>query len=63
MALCAPPQVVNGFLQRGEPAIVAARFLVAKAAMAWRHEEDDYRDDISVIILFLKDLPKALLAP
>lgn len=32
-------QIVGGFLARGEPAIMATRFLIAKAAMAWRTEE------------------------
>lgn len=39
----------------------AARFLIAKAALAWRIEEGDYRDDITVIVLYLKDLPGSLL--
>ena len=54
-------EVVAGFLRRGEPAIVAARFLIAKAALAWRAEEGDYRDDITAIVVYLKDLPKALM--
>ena len=37
-------EVVGGFLSRGEPAVNAARFLIAKAALAWRNEEGDYRD-------------------
>ena len=51
-----------GFLERGEPAIVAARFLIAKAALAWRCEEGDYRDDITAIVLYIKDLPAPLLS-
>ena len=46
-------EVVAGFLRRGEPAIVAARFLIAKAALAWRAEEGDYRDDITAIVAHL----------
>ena len=55
-------EVVGGFLERGEPAIVAARFLIAKAALAWRCEEGDYRDDITAIVLYIKDLPAPLLS-
>ena len=53
-------EIVGGFLERGEDAIQATRFLIAKAAMAWRVEEGDYRDDITVIVLYLHDLPSAL---
>ena len=28
-------EIVGGFLTRGEPAISAARFLIAKAALCW----------------------------
>lgn len=54
-------EVVSGFLNRGEPAIVAARFLIAQAALAWRAEEGDYRDDITAIVVYCKDLPRQLL--
>ena len=56
-------EIVGGFLQRGEPAIVAARFLIARAALAWRAEEGDYRDDITAIVLMVQDLPPELLRP
>ena len=42
-------EVVGGFLDRGEPAISAARFLIAMAALAWKTEEEDYRDDITAV--------------
>ena len=48
-------------MARGEPAIAATRFLIAKAALAWRTEEDDYRDDITAIVLYLNDLPDPLI--
>ena len=38
------------------------RFLIAKAALAWRTEEDDYRDDITAIVLYLQELPADLVA-
>ena len=52
--------IVGGFLNRGEPAINAARFLIAKAAVAWAADGDDYRDDITAIVIFLDSLPGAL---
>ena len=54
-------EIVGGFLRRGEPALTAARFLIAKAALAWRNEEGDYRDDITAIVVYLRDLPSVLL--
>ena len=48
-------------MERGEDAIAATRFLIAKAAMAWRVEEGDYRDDITCIVLYLTDLPESLI--
>lgn len=55
-------EIVHGFLERGEPAINATRFLIAKAALAWRTEEGDYRDDITCIVVYLTDLPANLVA-
>ena len=52
--------IVNGFMEQGQDAIQAARFVIAKAAMAWRVEEGDYRDDITCIVLYLNDLPPSL---
>jgi len=48
-------EVVGGFLDRGEPAISAARFLIAMAALAWKTEEEDYRDDITAVVVYLDD--------
>ena len=53
-------EIVGGFLERGETAVSAARFLIAKAAMAWKIEEGDYRDDITAIVIFLDGLPGGL---
>jgi len=52
--------VVGGFMERGEPAIAAARFLIAMAAVAWRTEEGDYRDDITAIVVYLDDAVQEL---
>jgi len=49
--------IVSMFIRRGKPAIDATKFLIAKAALAWRTEEGNYRDDITVIVIYLKDLP------
>jgi len=53
-------EVVSGFMARGEPAVRATRFLIAKAALAWRMEEGDYRDDITAVVLYLNELPADL---
>jgi len=47
---------VGGFLAQGQPATAAARFLIAKAAVEWKMEEGNYRDDITAIVVYLKDL-------
>ena len=52
--------IVSGFMSRGEPAIKATKFLIAKAALAWRTEEGDYRDDITVIVIYLQELATSL---
>jgi len=57
-------EVVGGFHARGEPAFAATRFLIAKAALAWKPEEGDYyRDDITAIVIYLDDALPANLAP
>ena len=48
--------IVGGFVQRGEPASDAARFLIAKAALQWKIEEGDYRDDITAVVIYLDEL-------
>ena len=52
-------EIVGGFVQRGEPAADAARFLIAKAALQWKLEEGDYRDDITAIVVYLDELTVA----
>ena len=51
--------IVGGFVRRGEPAADAARFLIAKAALQWKLEEGDYRDDITAIVIYLDELTVA----
>jgi len=53
-------EVVGGCLNRGEPAIDAARFLIAMAAFAWQKEEGDYRDDITAVVVYIDDVVKAI---
>ena len=38
----------------------ACRQLIAKAAVAWKEEEGDYRDDITVCIVLLQPVNDAL---
>ena len=43
------------------PAAQACAFLVAKSALAWRIHEAPYRDDITLIVIWLPDLVESLL--
>ena len=52
--------VVGDFLQRGEPAIHAARFLIAMAAHAWQTEEGGYRDDITAVVVYLDEVSQQI---
>ena len=44
---------MSNFQTRGESAEKAARFIIAKAAVAWRLEEGDYRDDVTAIVIYI----------
>ena len=46
-------KIVDLFYQKGLPAMDATRYLIAKAAVAWRKFEGDYRDDITAIVVYL----------
>jgi serine/threonine protein phosphatase PrpC len=51
-----PQQAVDiciKFFDEGKPAFQACQLLIAKAAMAWRLHEGDYRDDITAIVVYL----------
>jgi len=48
--------LVGVLLARGLPANAAARFVIAQAAAKWKQHEDVYRDDITAIVIYLKDL-------
>ena len=43
-------KIVKVFYDKGLPALDACRYLIAKAAVAWRRFEGDYRDDITAIV-------------
>lgn len=50
-------QIVHRYHRNGKSAQEAARFIIAKAAVAWNKEEGDaYRDDITVIVVYLEGL-------
>ena len=49
-------ELVADFYYQGMPAIDACRFLIAKAALRWRQEEGDYRDDITAIVVYLQEV-------
>ena len=46
-------RIVRLFHEQGKPALDACRFLIAKAALLWRTNEGQYRDDITAIVAFL----------
>jgi serine/threonine protein phosphatase PrpC len=46
-------EFVGGFMARGQTALDAARFLIARAAMEWNVKEGDYRDDITAVVIYL----------
>ena len=39
----------------------ACRYLIGSAALQWRQNEGDYRDDITATILYLPDIVKQLI--
>ena len=43
-------RIVRLFHEQGKPALDACRFLIAKAALLWRTNEGQYRDDIAAIV-------------
>jgi len=56
-------QIVDDFHRQGLPAIDACRLLIAKAAMQWRLEEGDYRDDITAMVIYLDEIVAVLEEP
>ena len=46
-------RIVRLFHEQGKPALDACRFLIAKAALLWRTNEGQYRDDITAIVIYL----------
>jgi len=46
-------RLVSRFHASGQPASVACTNLMASAAMCWRREEGNYRDDITALVAYL----------
>ena len=46
-------RIVDVFYNKGLPAIDACRYLIARAAIAWRKFEGSYRDDITAVVVYL----------
>ena len=55
-------RIVEVFYTKGLPALDACRYLIAKAAVAWRRFEGDYRDDITAVVVYLDTLMDELTA-
>ena len=55
-------RIVEVFYRKGLPALDACRYLIAKAAVAWRRFEGDYRDDITAIVVYVDMLVENLVA-
>ena len=49
-------QLVHAQCEAGHNADEAARWLIANAALCWQREEGNYRDDITVIVVYLKEM-------
>ena len=47
----------------GKDASEATRLLIANAALAWRREEGNYRDDITAVVVYMSEALKRLDAP
>ena len=53
-------RIVRLFHEQGKPALDACRFLIAKAALLWRTNEGQYRDDITAIVVYLRPVVQGL---
>ena len=49
-------KLVHAQCEAGHNADEAARWLIANAALCWQREEGNYRDDITVIVVYLKEM-------
>jgi serine/threonine protein phosphatase PrpC len=54
-------KIVAKIHAEGGTAEKACRFLIAKAAICWRHFEGEYRDDITAIVVYLKPVVEMLI--
>ena len=52
--------IVAPFYRDGKRAFAACKWLIANAAARWKHNEGDYRDDITAIVLWLPAVTTAL---
>jgi len=52
--------IVGRFHSAGKSAEEACRYLIAKAAVSWRHHEGDYRDDITALVIYLQPVTSLL---
>lgn len=52
--------VVHKCCTSGEPAQVACKTIIAKAARQWAVHEGDYRDDITIVVAYLQPLMQGL---
>lgn len=49
-------EIVDKHFKSGKAANDACKFIIAKAARQWVEHEGDYRDDITVIVAYLRPL-------
>ena len=54
--------IVHKCSEQGMAPTEACRYLIGSAALEWRQNEGDYRDDITATVLWLPDIVKALAA-
>ena len=52
-----------GHVRKGDPYFDKGKFFSDLIRKGWRIEEGDYRDDITVIVLYLDNLPSSLAPP
>jgi serine/threonine protein phosphatase PrpC len=53
-------KMVDRSFSSGRPAEDACKYIIARSAKAWQHHEGDYRDDITVIVVYLQGLIASL---
>ena len=53
-------EIVKKHHDAGKPAYEACKYIIARAALAWKNNEGDYRDDITVMVAYLPALVEHL---